>query len=152
MENDIIRNSRLVISLFSRLLVAVDGSESAKNAFAKSVYLAKQCNSRLDIIHVVLDSAYGGDSAATFLLIDELKAKGRKLLEDCKNQAVREGIEAQTLLEVGDYAQVIIDVANKGYDLIIMGSRGLSPFKEILLGSVSFKVMHHARCPVMVVR
>jgi len=36
--------------------------------------------------------------------------------------------------------------------LIIMGSRGLSPFKELLLGSVSFKVIHHARCPVMVVR
>jgi nucleotide-binding universal stress UspA family protein len=139
--------------LFSRLLVAVDGSESAKKAFAKSVYLAKQCNSRLDIIHVVLDSAYGGDSAATFLLIDELRAKGKTLLEDCESQAISEGIEVQTLLEVGDYAQVIIERANKGgYDLIIMGSRGLSPFKEILLGSVSFKVMHHATCPVMVVR
>jgi nucleotide-binding universal stress UspA family protein len=47
--------------LFSKLLVAVDGSESAKRAFTKSVYLAKQCNSRLDIIHVVLGSIYGGD-------------------------------------------------------------------------------------------
>ena len=38
------------------------------------------------------------------------------------------------------------------YDLIIMGSRGLGAFKELLLGSVSFKVMHHAKCPVMIVR
>jgi nucleotide-binding universal stress UspA family protein len=139
--------------LFSRLLVAVDGSESAKRAFARSVYLAKQCNSRLDIIHVVLDSTYGGDSAATFLLIEELKETGRKLLEDYETQAKRDGVQPETLLEVGDHAQVIIDTANKGgYDLIIMGSRGLSPFKDLLLGSVSFKVMHHARCPVMVVR
>lgn len=131
----------------------MDGSESAKRAFGNSVYLAKQCNSRLDIIHVVLDSTYGGDSAATFLLIEELKERGRKLLEDCKTQAIRDGVQVETLLEVGDHAQVIIDTANKGnYDLIIMGSRGLSPFKELLLGSVSFKVMHHARCPVMVVR
>jgi nucleotide-binding universal stress UspA family protein len=139
--------------LFSRILVAVDGSESAKRAFEKSVYLAKQCNSRLEIIHVVLDTTYGGDSAATFLLIEELKAKGRQLLEECKTQAIREDVQAETLLEVGDHAQTIIDIANKNnHDLIIMGSRGLSPFKELLLGSVSFKVMHHASCPVMVVR
>lgn len=59
----------------------------------------------------------------------------------------------QTLLKLGDYAQVIIDTADQNnYDLIVMGSRGLSVFKELLLGSVSFKVMHHAKCPVMVVR
>jgi nucleotide-binding universal stress UspA family protein len=139
--------------LFSKLLVAVDGSESAKRAFSKSVYLAKQCNSTLDIIHVVLGSTYGGDSAGTFLLIEELKERGRKLLEDYKTQAKRDGVQPETLLEVGDHAQVIIDAANKeGYDLIIMGSRGLSLFKDLLLGSVSFKVMHHARCAVMVVR
>ena len=83
----------------------------------------------------------------------KLKEKGRKLLEDYKTQAKRDGVQSETLLEVGDHAQVIIDTANKeGYDLIIMGSRGLSLFKDLLLGSVSFKVMHHARCPVMVVR
>ena len=139
--------------MFSRILVAVDGSESAKRAFEKSVYLAKECNSRLDIIHVVLDSTYGGDSAATFQLIEELKQRGKKLLEECAVYASRSGVKVQTLLQLGDHAQVIIDTANKGdYDLIIMGSRGLSPFKELLLGSVSFKVMHQAGCPVMVVR
>lgn len=139
--------------LFSRLLVAVDGSDSAKRAFERSVYLAKRCNSKLDIIHVVLDSTYGGDSAATFQLIEELKERGKKLLDECKNEAMRNGIQVETLLKLGDHAQVLIETANKGdYELIMMGSRGLSPFKELLLGSVSFKVMHHAKCPVMVVR
>ena len=139
--------------MFSKILVAVDGSKSAKNAFVKSVYLAQKCNSKLDVIHVVLDSTYGGDSASTFELIEDLKVKGTKLLEQCKAQAIKNNVLVETLLELGDYAQVIIDVANKSnYDLIIMGSRGLSVFKELLLGSVSFKVMHHAKCPVMVVR
>lgn len=139
--------------LFSRILVAVDGSDSAKRAFERSVYLAKRCNSKLDIIHVVLDSTYGGDSAATFQLIEELKERGKKLLDECKNEAMRNGIQVETLLKLGDHAQVLIETANKGdYELIMMGSRGLSPFKELLLGSVSFKVMHHAKCPVMVVR
>ncbi len=139
--------------MFSRILVAVDGSESAKKAFEKSIYLAQKCNSKLDVIHVVLDSTYGGDSATTFELIEELKERGMKLLEQCKSQAIKNSVLVETLLELGDHAQTIIDIANKNnYDLIIMGSRGMSAFKELLLGSVSFKVMHHARCPVMVVR
>jgi nucleotide-binding universal stress UspA family protein len=139
--------------VFSRILVAVDGSESARRAFERSVYLAQRCDSRLDIIHVVLDSTYGGDSAVTFQLIEDLKERGKKLLEQYKSETKRNNVQAETLLELGDHAQVIIDIANKNdYDLIIMGSRGLGPFKELLLGSVSFKVMHHAKCPVMVVR
>lgn len=139
--------------MFAKILVAVDGSESAKKAFEKSIYLAEKCNSKLDVIHVVLDSTYGGDSATTFELIEDLKENGMKLLEQCKSQAIKNNVIVETLLELGDHAQVIIDVANKNnYDLIIMGSRGLGAFKELLLGSVSFKVMHHARCPVMIVR
>lgn len=139
--------------MFSKILVAVDGSESAKKAFEKSIFLAQKCNSKLDVIHVVLDSTYGGDSATTFELIEELKENGMKLLEQCKRQAMENDILVETLLKLGDYSQVIIDTANKNnYDLIVMGSRGMSVFKELLVGSVSFKVMHHAKCPVMVVR
>src|SRR2546426_5997090 len=68
--------------LFSRILVAVDGSESAKRAFEKSVYLAKECNSRLDIIHVVLDSTYGGESAAGLPPIEEDKKTGNKEVDE----------------------------------------------------------------------
>lgn len=139
--------------MFSKILVAVDGSESAKKAFEKSIFLAQKCNSKLDVIHVVLDSTYGGDSATTFELIEELQENGMKLLEQCKRQAMENNVLVETLLELGDYSQVIIDTANKNnYDLIIMGSRGMSVFKELLVGSVSFKVIHHAKCPVMVIR
>lgn len=139
--------------MFPRILVAVDGSESSKKAFDKSVFLAQKCNSKLYIIHVVLDWEYGGDSAATFELIEELRSKGKELLERCKKQALQSNEQVVTLLEQGDYAHEIIEVAKrKECDLIIMGSRGMSPIKELMLGSVSLKVMHHASCPVMVVR
>jgi len=135
------------------MLVAVDGSKSSKKAFDKSVFLAQKCNSKLYVVHVVLDWEYGGDSAATFELIDELRAKGSELLEQCKKQALQSSVQVETVLEQGDYAHEIIEVAKrKDCELIIMGSRGMSPIKELLLGSVSLKVMHHASCPVMVVR
>lgn len=139
--------------MFSRILVAVDGSESAKKAFDKSVFLAQKCNSKLYVVNVVLDWEYGGDSAATFELIDELRAKGTALLEQCKKQALQSNVQVETVIEQGDYAHEIIEVAKrKDCELIIMGSRGMSPIKELMLGSVSLKVMHHASCPVMVVR
>ena len=131
----------------------MDGSESSKKAFDKSVFLAQKCNSKLYVVHVVLDWEYGGDSAATFELIEELRARGMELLEQCKKQALQNNVQVKTLLEQGDYAHEIIEVAKrKDCELIMMGSRGMSPFKELLLGSVSLKVMHHASCPVMVVR
>jgi len=139
--------------LFAKLLVAVDGSESSKKAFDKSVFLAQKCNSKLYVVHVVLDWEYGGDSAATFELIDELRSEGKELLERCKKQALQSNVQVETVLEQGDSAHEIIEVAKrKDCDLIIMGSRGMSPIKELMLGSVSLKVMHHASCPVMVVR
>ena len=131
----------------------MDGSESSKKAFEKSVFLAQKCNSKLYVVHVVLDWEYGGDSAATFELIEDLRSKGKELLERCKKQALQSNVQVATLLEQGDYAHEIIEVAKrKDCDLIIMGSRGMSPIKELMLGSVSLKVMHHASCPVMVVR
>ena len=139
--------------MFAKILVAVDGSESSKKAFDQSVFLAQKCNSKLYIVHVVLDWEYGGDSAATFELIDELRAKGMELLERSETLALQSDVQVETLLEQGDYAHEIIEVAKRNdCNVIIMGSRGMSPIKELLLGSVSLKVMHHASCPVMIVR
>jgi nucleotide-binding universal stress UspA family protein len=138
--------------LFSRILVAVDGSESAKKAFEKSIYLAQNCDSKLDVVHVV-QCELGGDSATTFELIDELKTKAEKMLDEYKIQAAKNRVPIEITVTQGDPAQVIIDLAKtKRYDLIIMGTRGQSALKELLIGSVSQKVMHHASCPVMVVR
>lgn len=57
------------------------------------------------------------------------------------------------MIKQGDPAQIIIEITNyKNYTLIITGSRGTSAFKEILLGSVALKIMHHVHCPVTVVK
>jgi len=138
--------------LFPNILVAVDGSESAKKAFEKSIYLAQKCNSRIDLVHVV-QCEVGGDSANTFEKIDELKEKAKKMLEEYKIQASSKNVPIQITVMQGDPAKVIIELAKaKNYDLIIMGTRGRTAFQELLIGSVSQKVMHHASCPVMVVR
>ncbi|MCH7757010.1 MAG: universal stress protein [Thaumarchaeota archaeon] len=138
--------------VFSKILVAIDGSESAKKAFTKSLFLALKCNSRLDLLHVV-HCELGGDSATTFELIEQLQAKAKIILDEYRKEALEKNIPIEVMLKQGDPAQIIIEIANAGnYDLIITGSRGMSAFKELLLGSVTLKVIHHVHCPVMVVR
>lgn len=138
--------------MFSNILVAVDGSESANKAFERAIYLAQKCSSKIDLVHVV-QCEVGGDSANTFDIIEELKDKAKKMLEAYKIQAAKNNVLIQITIMQGDPAKVIIELAKaKSYDLIIMGTRGRSAFQELLIGSVSQKVMHHASCPVMVVR
>jgi len=138
--------------MFSRILVAVDGSKSAKKAFEKSIYLAQKCNSKLDVVHVVT-CELGGDSAAVFDMLEEIKTKAEVMLEEYKIEASKNNVPIKVVIKQGDPAHVIIELSKKNtYDLIIMGTRGRSAFQELLLGSVSLKVMHHAICPVMVVR
>ena len=137
---------------FSKILVAIDGSESAKKAFTKSIFLAIKCNASLDLVHVV-SCELGGDSATTFELIEQHQAKAKTILEGYRKEALKNNIPIELMIKQGDPAQIIIEIANsKNYDLIITGSRGMSAFKELLLGSVALKVMHHVQCPVMVVR
>jgi nucleotide-binding universal stress UspA family protein len=138
--------------MFSSILVAVDGSESANKAFQRAIYLAQKCSSKLDLVHVI-QCEVGGDSANTFEIIEDVKDKAMKTLEGYRVEATKNNVSVQITIMQGDPAKVIIDIAKaKSYDLIIMGTRGRSSFQELLIGSVSQKVMHHASCPVMVVR
>ncbi len=138
--------------MFARILVAVDGSESAKKAFEKSIYLAQKCNRKLDLVHVVT-CELGGDSTIIYDLLDEAKIKAKKMLKEYKIEASKNNIPLEITITQGDAAKIIIEFSKKNkYDLIIMGTRGRNAFEELLLGSVSLKVMHHAICPVMVVR
>lgn len=138
--------------MFSKILVAIDGSESAKKAFTTSIYLASISKCKLDVIHVV-SCEFGGDSAASLELVNDLKIKANSMLEEYKKDALEKGIQPKFMLEIGDPANMIIEIVNsKDYDLVVLGTRGMNVFKELVLGSVSIKVMHHAKCPVMVVR
>lgn len=134
------------------MLIAVDGSESAEKAFMNGIYLAQKCNSNLDVVHVI-HCEMGGDSVNTFEIIEDLKGKARKMLEEYEKQAAKNNVPILITMVQGDPAKVIIEIAKeKSYDLIIMGTRGKSSFQELLIGSVSQKVIHHASCPVMIVR
>lgn len=138
------------VRMISKILVGVDGSEHAEKAFEYACYLAKRCEALLLIVYVVEEFATIGYS-----LSKEVEEEKVEMLKKYQ-------IRAKTLLSTdvnivktkgNDAAQEILRISNKeNADTIIVGSRGFSASKDFLLGSVSYKIMHYAKCPIVIVR
>jgi len=141
--------------LLSQILVAVDSSEYAMKAFEYAIQLARIVNAKVFVVHVVQNPATAADTLAS---VSELKTsfknQGRELLASISSIAESKfGIRVETILEEGDPPKVILDTAKKfNANMIVIGSRGLSQIKELLLGSVSHSVAKHAEIPVLVVK
>jgi nucleotide-binding universal stress UspA family protein len=142
--------------VFKRIVVAYDGSDHAIKALNTAIELAKAFNSKLDVVEVVDTAALLGMGFAPIPsdVIAQIYSKAQNDVEQAKKKAQEAGVKDVTsqVLE-GDPATSIIEYASKnGADLIVMGSRGLSTFKRLVLGSVSSKVVQESRIPVLVVK
>ena len=156
-----------MVEQLNKLLVAMDGSEGAEKAlkFAANLGEATGASLHLLIVHDIssvaadLAAGYGWVSAGAYLPPDD---DFRKRMEQevatpifergCKAIGKTMG-EVSTLAVWGHPAEEICKFADaQGIDLIVIGSRGRSAFTELMLGSVSSQVLHHATCPVTVVR
>lgn len=141
--------------MFKNILVAVDGSENSDMAFNTAVELAKNSKSRLNVIHVA-QSSMGRRTMVSPHMDATLMDIGRTIINGYRKklEAHKGGLgKTRSLLKQGDAAQRIIQTARaEKCDLVIIGSRGLGTFKQLLLGSVSQKVSNYTGCPVLIVR
>lgn len=141
--------------VFTSILVPVDGSTAATRALARAASLAEAFSATLTIVCIVdLNahmSAFEQVSGGGYIP-EEIKQKGYTILNEAQ-RSLPQGIKADIRLEIGNPARRILALAeDERIDLIVMGSRGLSSAKQILLGSVSHNVLVRATCPVMIVR
>ncbi len=144
--------------MFKTILICSDGSEHALNAAQKAVTMAKEQDACVLLLHVESTSTQQfavpwqleiGVADTGSKLTKQQKANLDKTLEFCQ----KTGVRYQCRHECGHAANQIVRVAEEeSVDLIVLGSRGLSPLKALLLGSVSDHVVHHARCSVLIVR
>lgn len=142
--------------MYSKVIVAVDGSESSQKALQEAKQmLLKQAADQVEIVCVVptfKNEVFYTEQLS--LLLDPVYAKmlseGEELLKGCA--AEMEGLNVKTTLLKGDPPVEISKLANTGYDLIIIGSRGKNPISSLVMGSVSSRVLQDAKCPVLVVK
>ncbi len=144
--------------MFSRILVAVDGSPFADRALKCAVDLTKKYAAKLTIVHVILRRFYAVTPSeagvlATTVFVREMEAEGKEIMGKAESYAKAEGVDYDCKLLQGVPAEEIIKTAlSEKVDLIVMGSRGLTEVRAFLLGSVSDKVSHHAKCPALIVK
>lgn len=135
-----------------RILVAVDGSEIGLAAVRAAAKLAAERNiPSVTLINVIPTVA--STMGVTLLSAPPSDIEAWEVFARPKEILAQAGIGYQLLLAIGDPADEIIRAArDHGFDLIVVGHRGLSPVKAFLLGSVSNRIVSHAPCSVLVVR
>lgn len=139
------------LEMISKILVAVDGSKNADKAFEYACDLAKKAGASLLILHVSEELGTVGYS-----INKEIERDNREMLQKYQSRAKQ--VLMQKYVEVieakaNDVAEEVLRTADKdNIDTIVVGSRGISQAKKFLLGSVSYKVSHYARRPVVIVR
>lgn len=138
--------------MFKKILYAADGSEYSLRAGEKVFELAKlSSDTKVDIIYVV-DPKRSKDEVLNNWGKDAEDARKEKLAFIVQ-MAKKSGVDFEVVFLNGDPGPTIVDYANKNqYDLIVLGSRGLNNFQEMVLGSVSHKVAKQATSPVLIVK
>jgi nucleotide-binding universal stress UspA family protein len=139
-----------------RIVAGVDGSDSSLSALRWAIRQARLTGAPVDAVAAWHYPAAGGGFGYVPMGTGEnfdFQEITRKILADAIGSTVDPGSDVRVRGHVveGNAAQVLVD-ASAGADLLVLGSRGHGGFTEALLGSVSQHCVHHARCPVLIIR
>jgi nucleotide-binding universal stress UspA family protein len=151
--------------IFSKILVAIDGSQPSIDAADYAIEMAKKNNNSQLIALTVLDTSTPRRLSSSFITaptyglkeLEEERKRAQKWLESISNkvQEIEKNIQYKAEIIEGSISVegTIVDYAeNENIDLIVIGTRGRSGFKRMLLGSVASKVVTYATCPILVIK
>jgi nucleotide-binding universal stress UspA family protein len=140
----------------SRIVAGVDGSPSSVSALRWAIGQAEITGAAVDAViawhHPVATGGYGWAPTGMATSFN-FKENAEKVLAEAISTACGAGgsVPVRARVVEGNPARVLLD-ASDGADLLVVGSRGHGGFAEALLGSVSQHCVHHACCPVVVIR
>lgn len=152
--------------MFSKILVGIDGSEYSRNAVNYALDLASKYNSDLFLLAIVPSKVHHGDSSGVFGMVapsyfEEYKKEAEKWFEEIidhinSNETsidIKSKVKSEVITTPFSTAASILNYAEeRDVDLIVIGTRGKSGLKKMLLGSVATDVVTYSYCPVMVVK
>jgi nucleotide-binding universal stress UspA family protein len=147
--------------LIKRILTAIDGSKPSLKASTFAIDLANKFDAELIVLHVIdprykeLEIAISPRPGKFKEIATRVIENGEKIVETVRQKATEKNVNVKTDV-ISDFASVTQDIleyakVNK-VDIIVVGSRGITGFKKLLVGSVASGVVTYANCPVVVVK
>ncbi|MGX6979988.1 universal stress protein [Vagococcus elongatus] len=142
---------------YQTILVGVDGSDQAFQAFEKAIAVAKRNNAKVVLTHVIENRLFGnmGYTLTTADLIEVETERSKDLLKEYEGHAKEMGFDnLETVLTFGSPKLVMTEELPEKYDvdLIMVGQSGLNAVERVIVGSVSEYIVRHAKCDVLIVR
>lgn len=138
----------------SKILVAIDGSDESMDAADQAISISKEYNAELYALHVIRADVdlFGPHETSEFMT--NMRNEGEKYLNKVKLKANEKNIQIKTeFVSSMNISGGILDYAEENnFDLIVIGTKGRSGFKRLLLGSVASHVITYTHCPVLVVK
>jgi nucleotide-binding universal stress UspA family protein len=147
---------------FSKVLAAIDGSQSSIDAAAYAAAIARKNNAQLIVLHILF-SPLGYNYSSGKFGDETIPSSVKQIFGAAKNEAEQwlnkikertgEVIRTEVIVTDTSVAGAIVRYAEEyNVDLILVGTRGRSSFTKLLLGSVASPVLTYAHCPVLLIR
>jgi len=139
--------------MFKKILLATDGSAQANRALEYARDLALRDNAQVIVVHAFEPvPSYLGEPWEEQVEAQHTTA-GKRIANDAAQKLQAAGLDVVVEVLEGPAADAILRVADaRQCDLIVMGCRGYNTLTSLLVGSVSHRVLAHARVPVMIVK
>jgi hypothetical protein len=147
---DLMYRTQLMGELKS-LLLAADGSEFSEGAIKEALLFAKSCDIRLTLLYV--NGLSNGYESGGLTFVEHIDNRLSNYFDDLREMAAGENVELEIIVRRTNntYEGIIEEAYERKSDVIIMGRRGMTGLKRVLMGSVTAKVIAYAPCKVLVV-
>ena len=152
--------------MFEKILVPLDGSEHSLKALDAAVSVAQKFEGNITLLNayslqpVLFPEPIPSASPAPILtradvarMAEGAERLGNRIVGEGEQRIKSANLQVKKIVVEGHAVEEIVRVANEeNIDLIVIGARGVSHMREMLLGSVTDGVLHHVHCPVLVIK
>lgn len=137
---------------FKNILVPLDGSKNSFRGLDEAIIIARNCQAIITGLYITPLSPPAADEQKAYIKNYLLK-NANKFMKKAKTHSAQNGILFHPKILCGDEGPKIVKFSHdKKFDLIVIGSRGMSALKEMFLGSTSNYVLHKSKTPVLLVK